>query len=326
MTGGSEDGHPVDEVARAWLTKMRGPDAEAVREELDTWINSAAGHREAYDRVQCQMAASTILKASARYGTVQAAKRRGRLAGWMPGGVGAAAAALFVAALGTGAITLPGLESESVSTARAALPLTTEKGEIRTFPLDDGSSLTLDTDSQAFVTLDPDRKLQLVKGRARLRVAAHDAPMHVEAGAVGLTTDDAEIDIGIDRAGGVKLALANGAAQLATSREPAKVTQLMPGRTFTFERDGRQSASGADIPRTWPEGWVDYRSIRLSALVAEANRYASPPLILDAPALGDLKISGRFQVNRTEHLARRIGQLFDLAVERRADGIYLRRR
>lgn len=324
----NDDGHSVDEIARAWLTKMRNPDADtaAVREEFDAWINAATAHREAYGRARRQFAASAILKTSPRYGTAEAAKRRGRLAGWMPAGVGAAAAALFIVAIGTGTVTLPGLESESASTAQAAVPMTTKHGEIRTFPLEDGSSLTLDTDSQALVTLNPDRAIELVKGRARLRIAAHNTPMHLAAGSVDLTADSAEIDIGIDRDGAVELVLTKGAARLATDFDPSRATQLTAGRSLAFERDGKPSESRAEIPSTWPEGWVDYRSVRLSALVAEANRYASPRLVLDDPALGGLEVTGRFQVNRTEHLAKRIGQLFDLRVEQRADGIYLRRR
>jgi transmembrane sensor len=325
MTEPSDGVYSVEEIARAWLTKMRGPDADAVREEFDVWLSSAGAHRKAYERAQHQIAASAILKTSARYGTARAAKRRGRLAGWMPAGVGVAAAALFVVVIGTGTITIPGLQPESASTARAALPLKTKHGEIRTFPLEDGSTLTLDTDSRALVTLNPDRKIELVKGRARLRVAAHDAPMHIAAGSVGLTADAAEIDIGIDRDGTVKFVLTKGAGRLATNRDPSRTTHLTPGSALAFERDGKRSASGAEIPSSWPEGWVDYRSVPLSELVAEANRYASPRLALADPELGNLEISGRFQVNRTEHLARRIGQLFDLAVDRRADGIYLRR-
>lgn len=326
MTEPSEEGYSVDEIARAWLTKMRGPDADAVRGEFDAWVNATSAHRHAYERAQHQMAASAILKTSALYGSARAAKRRSRLAGWMPAGVGAAAAALFIVAIGSGTVNLPGLETEDASIARAAVPLTTKHGEIRTFPLEDGSSLTLDTDSDALVTLSPDRKIELVKGRARLRVAAHDTPMHVAAGSVGLTAEAADIDIGIDRDGVVKLVLTKGAARLATDHDPSRATQLTAGRTLAFERDGKPSAIGAEIPSSWPEGWVDYRSVRLSELVAEANRYASRPLVVEDPAIGALEISGRFQVNRTVHLAERIGELFDLAVERRADGIYLRRR
>src|SRR3546814_9779043 len=57
-----------------------------------------------------------------------------------------------------------------------------------------------------------------------------------------------------------------------------------------------------------------YRSIRLDRLVAEANRYAVLPIMIDDPATAAFEVSGRFHVSQTERFADRIASLFGLSV------------
>jgi transmembrane sensor len=87
-----------------------------------------------------------------------------------------------------------------------------------------------------------------------------------------------------------------------------------------------KAAPPTGIPASWPDGWAEYRSIRLDRLVAEANRYAAAPIVIDESAIGEREVSGRFQISKTGPFAERIATLFDLRVERRADAIHLSRR
>src|SRR3546814_8736088 len=72
-------------------------------------------------------------------------------------------------------------------------------------------------------------------------------------------------------------------------------------------------AGEAQIPESWPDGWAEYRSIRLDRLVAEANRYAVLPIMIDDPATAAFEVSGRFHVSQTERFADRIASLFGLS-------------
>src|SRR3546814_2738120 len=73
---------------------------------------------------------------------------------WLMWGTAAAAAvAVLMIAFGAGGAPLPG---QSMS-ALAAEPLVTQRGEIRSFRLSDGTNATLDTDSRVEVSM-PDRK------------------------------------------------------------------------------------------------------------------------------------------------------------------------
>lgn len=329
MTTGSEGNYPVDAVAAAWLTKMRGEEAGPLRAELNAWLQASPDHREAYDRLRRQMEAATILKTSARHGTAHSAKRRSNLPGWISWGAAAAAVALLIVAVGVGGASVPGIPSGGTAMAIAAEPLVTRRGEIRTFRLADGSRAILDTDSRLEVALgNNQRQVRLTKGRVRLSVARSDRPFRIEAGQRALTVRDGDIDVGVDTSGAVTLTLRRGEAKLRSGgRDPG--TTLPPGKSLVYRGDSGTSAVAAPadaMPRDWPEGWADYRSIRLDRLVAQANRYAEFPIVIDDAATAALDVSGRFHISQTDAFADRIAQLFDLVIERKSDVIHLRSR
>ena len=64
-TGGGD--HPVDKVAQAWLIKMRGEDAGALRGEFEAWLLASADHGEAYVRAERRMTALAGTASTARW-------------------------------------------------------------------------------------------------------------------------------------------------------------------------------------------------------------------------------------------------------------------
>src|SRR3546814_14518520 len=107
MTKAGDDEFPVDEIARAWLVKMRGEDAEALRGEFDAWLQASAEHREAYRRAEKRMAALAILKTSQRHGPTHAEARPGPMRGWFTSGAAATALPLPIIALGAAGAPFP---------------------------------------------------------------------------------------------------------------------------------------------------------------------------------------------------------------------------
>jgi transmembrane sensor len=65
--------------------------------------------------------------------------------------------------------------------------------------------------------------------------------------------------------------------------------------------------------------------VRLADLVADANRYATKPLVLASPDLADLRLSGTFRIRDTRKLAENIGDLLGLAVVDRGSTFVLAR-
>lgn len=323
--------YPLDEIARAWLVKMRGEDAPRLRSEFETWLAAAPEHRESYDRIARAMDQSAILKSSRRHGLARSgaispsARRR-----WLPVGAIAAAAVLLVV-VGT-SLLLPAGSKDSLIAARATEPLVTRRGEIRTFRLAGGATATLDTNSRVeLVEADDALHLRLTRGRARLDFARGAGPFRVDVGNATVSGDNAGFDIGIADGGAVDIMVLHGRAEMSSRMMGGGARALPPGEPLRYRMAGselRREQSPMTPPPSadWPTGWSEHRSIQLAALAKEANRYAARPIVIDDAATGQLEVSGRFQVSRPEIMADRLGELFDLAVERRADGIHLRQR
>lgn len=331
------DDYPVDTVAHAWLVKMRGGDAEALRGEFEAWLSASPDHKAAYDRITRKLAASAILKSSPRHGAAQAGQRSGprpAVRRWLSAGAVIAAAAIVFVAFGAGGAPLPGSFGNGPLAARAAEPLVTRRGEIRSFRFADGSTAVLDTDSRVEVSLAKAvRHLRLAKGRVRLSVTGKGQPLRVEAGDAVMTTRDAALDVGLGMDGELHVRLLRGKADIQFADVPemgaGRAEILPPGKSVIYGPGGKEQPTAStvqDNAREWPTGWAEYRSIRLDRLIAEVNRYAVRPIILDDAATARLEASGRFRISQPETLADRLALLFDLEITKRADGIHLRHR
>lgn len=326
-----DDDYTVDEIARAWLVKMRSEDAPHLRREFEAWLASSPDHRASYDRIADAMKQAAILKTSSRYGTGRAEARSPSRRRWLPIGASIAAVMLLVA-IGTN-IGLPAGSKSSLIAARAAEPLVTRRGEIRTFRLPGGGTATLDTDSRLeFVKAGDARHLRLTRGLARLDFSDGAAPFRIEAAGSIVSGSKAELDIGIADGGAILIRVLRGSAQMASRSRAGAADRIVPRpQPLRYRPTGdgpeRDQARARERPSAgWPTGWSEHRSIPLAALAREANRYAARPIVIDDPATGRLEVSGRFQISRPETLADRLGQLFDLSVEKRGDGIHLSQR
>lgn len=329
MTSDVDSEYPVDEVARAWLTKMRGADADALRPEFEAWRAAAPENREAFARISRRMAASAILKTSARHGAARPRAREWSVSkGWVPWGAFVAAATLIFVAWGAGGVPLPGFGSSGAPSALAAERFATKRGEIRTFALPGGSAATLDTESLIEVSAAAGvRSVRLERGRARLSLTGQRSRLRIIVGDGVIVARDADLDLSLDPDGNIRVALLRGAAAFVVTGPGNHGAENLPlGKTIAY-RDRGTAVSAAQlaeaIPRDWPSGWAEYRTVRLDRLVAEANRYSSRPIILDDSSVARLEMSGRFKISETDRFAANIADLFDLDVVRTGDAIRL---
>ena len=331
----AEDDFEVGEIARAWLVKMRGDDARSLRAEFEAWLAAAPAHRAAYDRIARAMDGARLLKTSPRHGSVHAPTRqRGLARRWLSWSAVATAAALVLIAIGAGGAPLPA-QFGAGSTARAAEQLVTRRGEIRTFRLADGSTATLDTDSRVEIEFsDNFRRVRSARGRVRLSVAADPRPLGAAAGTAAVRTREGALDLDLGAAGEARVLLLRGRADVAAvfasrrgggARRPLALGERL---VYPVDRSARPRRASAADPGAadWPNGWAEYRSIALGSLVAEANRYAHRPIIVDERAVAELAVSGRFQLTETAGVARRLASLFDLEVSDETDGLHLQKR
>lgn len=317
----------IEDEAIAWFIKMRGDVDHALKADFDAWHSASSEHQRAYLWAEAHFGASAVVKESSKLETAWRHRPHYLLM------AAAAAAAVLVLAFGMQASRTISIDNTSIASDGTAKPLATAAREIRTWRLSDGSSVTLDADSRVEVAMtSEERRLRLRQGKARFSVVRERRPFIVEAAAGAVTADQAVFDMAFDQSDRVTVNLISGRASMRGLIQPAVYTvpdrPLQPGRPVFYPVDAfaPQADGGAANTRDWPDGWVEYRSIALRDLVAQANRYSDRPIVIDDPAVGDMLASGRFKLTDTDAFVSRIAEALDLSVKRRSDGIHLGRR
>jgi transmembrane sensor len=210
----------------------------------------------------------------------------------------------------------------------------TRVGERRFVTLSDGSRMVLNTSSRVRVMFTGNmRRVILEKGQARFEII-HDAakPFVVRAGerqilALGTAFDvrwtDQRLSIVLTE-GHVAVLPAGVSPTVADS----SAVLLQAGERLDFKSPTLAVKSTARLEQE--EGWVTGRVVfdatRLSAALAEINRYAPRPLKLAKPAMGDLLVSGTFSVDDSSAFAHAVAQMFSLRLIETEDGVVLESR
>jgi len=316
----------LEEAAARWHERMQHePVPERLRVAFSRWMDKAPEHRTAYEAVDrvwrfaksmgqdpriLELRHETALRLTRK------ASRQPRWAGW------AAAAAILVflggALLYTHRAQLLGWSGGS----RMAGVYRTAVGERLSITLEDGSRVTLNTDSVLRPAFDAhERRVVLERGQALFEVAKDTVhPFVVQTAkrrfvAVG-TAFDVRIDgervqitmlegtVRVERSGpgGTAALLTADGSGAMPSRAAARavVATITAGEQLTVldERQDRIQVAEPDRVTSWRRGQVVFEDSRLADAVAEINRYSTVHIELAEGALGDLRISGAFATGR----------------------------
>jgi transmembrane sensor len=302
-----------------WFARMRGPDAEAARPEFEDWLAQGAAQRSAYNRAAEIFATGKLLGEEEEEVPTPApaprSRAKGRAAAFALCGLGALAAIAWIPMRTIDPPAWP--ETVAAAAAHHTDTFATVPGETRSIRLADGSTLALASDSAVAVEFDAaGRRLRLLKGQARFEVAHERRPFVVLAGGGSVTARGTVFEVALTRAGRVDVRLLEGAVDVALphqDRDAPVVRQLRQGERIAF------AVAAAPAP---PPGLAtavavarDYQGVTVAALVAEANRSGVRPIRLADPALGEKRVSGRFRIDDTALLAKRLAALFDNKVD-----------
>lgn len=327
---------PVDDQAAAWSDLLRHQDSAELRQEFERWYRLSPQQAAAFDRID----ATHVLARAARHSRPMAAleqetlarvaQRRARKRRWQA----SALAASLVAAIGIGLLMPDNIHQqwgEWRDRAYYALlgdPLyRTAIGEQRHFELEDGSILTLNTDSRAAVQYRAGtRHIVLRQGQALFEVARDELrPFVVTAGEHRLTALGTAFDVRLaERRFEVVLIEGRLAIEqenpdtardtLSETRSPADLSSddtlrtprpgahiLSAGEQFVATIAAPPVIGPADVDRatSWRDGQLIFRKDRLDEVVNEINRYSKRKVILADASLGDLRISGIVNIGNT---------------------------
>jgi len=300
------------EQAIAWLARLRAGPSDRDIADFETWYAADPLHADTYDALldswdDTALASRTPLAQQPRLAVSPSR--------WKAAAAVAAVLLLLVA----GSLVLTGTVRRDVAPQSM---LASRVGEIRTFTLEDGSRVTLDTNSVVRVRFDGEqRRLQLERGRARFEVA-HDTrrPFVVATGSGEVVAHGTVFDVDL-RQSKTLVMLLQGSVEVrrpAGAGMPTTSTMLRPGQQLALS-GGRATAApiAIKVPETrWPSGMLSFEDAPLADVVASANRYSQTQIVLRDPAGGERRFTGTFKAGEPAQLAEMIGSMFDLSVER----------
>lgn len=255
------------------------------------------------------------------------------------GRIAAATAAVVLIACGMGWALVDGASSPatvqeaSAAASPAAKRYETKIGERHEVRLDDGSVVSLDTDSLLEVAYNSrERNIRLLRGQALFRVAHNQGwPFVVSAGSRTVTAVGTAFNVRVEGPR-VKVVLIEGKVRVASARREGPQSlipgwgeqNLAPGQMLLADQgDEKNVVSTADMQRdvSWTRGQLIFRDDSLGAAVAEFNRYSATPILVLDPRIAALKVSGVFNTDRPEHFVAAVTTFYPLKTARTTRGL-----
>jgi transmembrane sensor len=296
------------EVAADWADRLSDL-TETERTELEAWLDGAPGRAAAFALMRDTQRDTALLDAVERVRAAPANERQLRM-GLIAAGVA------MVAGLSVTVLMRPYL-------AEKPIELATPVGERAEHQLSDKSVITLAADTGVSVRYSrATRDVALNKGDAVFDVAK-DAkrPFRVQAGdtqvtAVGTTF---EVELVSDA---VQVRVFDGVVRVdrdGAERRVGKGEWLM----LVADRAPVQGRLGADSYQAWRSDWLDADALPLKYVIARLNRYTAQSVALHDTALGELKVSGRFKLDRPAESLAMIAALLDMRTDPDGRKVYL---
>jgi transmembrane sensor len=223
----------------------------------------------------------------------------------------------------------------------------TATGEQRTFELEDGSVVYLNTHSRVAVHLAGERRdIRLLRGEALFSVH-HDAsrPFRVYTDDAVVLAVGTQFDV-YRQEDGTVVAVLEGRVNLtpaapapgqapgppASSRQPAKA---IFSRSLSASEEARVSHAGSVSIRevsnvtdrvAWRERRLIFREQTLEQIVNEFNRYRAAPIRLEGSGVMDRIYTGVFDADDADSLVQVLARDPALTVDRSGNGIVIRLR
>ncbi len=318
-----ETSQDIDRIAAEWVARIdRAPLSDSEAEALKQWLIADRRRRGAFIRAKAVWMRSESAGAlGPQYDpndfqpAVPATlprdhvEPRGRLMKWS----GALAASLVVVVMLTTTLLMP--------TAYA-----TAKGEIRTVPLGDGTTVTLNTDTRIKVYDDEGRRrISVLRGEVLIEDAGAAVPTLVEVDGRHLQAAAATFVVRKLAGQPAQILVRDGSVLLAEAARDATTAvaantgaSLLEGKeqgwqltALSFGQMGRELA--------WREGKIALQGETLAEAVAVYARYSDTSIVIADPALAQLPVTGLFAVNNPLGFSRAVAEVFGAEV-RQEDG------
>ncbi|MGJ7530689.1 FecR family protein [Variovorax sp. GB1P17] len=378
--GVREDAHASGDALDASLAELNATEAEALRwlvrradgldaaaeADFQAWLHADPAHQTAFDDMAGvwqgidSIPADGVAQLKAAVASARSDEQMGVPPGpapqahwqprptrhssprrWLPGitqwAPKALAACVAFALLGGGWFAWDHGQHQPVFSQHYA----TARGQQVEARLPDGSTLRLDTASQADVTLYRQRReVRLPEGQIMFTVQGDKArPFDVLAGAMRITVVGTRFSVrytpslGSDQVqvaveeGHVRVARADAVKGRGGSLLAAPVgdaIDLEAGQTVAADGEGRLGPVGqvaAEGIAPWRGNRVNFDNTPLTMAVAELERYGSTGLLVRDPAVAALRVTGSVDVRRVGDFVRSLPQVLPVQLEPREGAV-----
>lgn len=327
LTAINGGGDPIVRQASAWFARLRADDVnENERRRWRDWLESDPRHRAAYERFErlwsgfgahapCPEIESRI-RAGASVLKPSHSRSKPPARSWTDMMAGIAATILVAVGVVGWLSTLDDVPELHYATAI---------GEQRTVLLEDGSRISLDTDTRLHVRFsDDERSIVLEQGRAFFRVAKERRPLAVYASDRKIRAVGTAFDV-YRRQGGVEIMLVEGKVLLfphsgATQDTPIPMIAGQRARFVAKRLNPVIETAGAHQTPPWLSGKLIFNDAPLPAVLAEFNRYNSHPVVLGDADLARIRISGVFRSDDPQAFLNALRDIYALSVMPAPDG------
>jgi transmembrane sensor len=215
----------------------------------------------------------------------------------------------------------------------AAQTYRTEKGEVRLVPLEDGSSITLNTASEVQVRYVSDRRqVTLVAGEALFDVARDPArPFVVDAGETEVRAIGTSFTVRRLVATPVEVMVRQGVVEVSQSADPSRPPQRVTANVRAVATPQADLVSTplppAQVGRelAWREGMLSFEDMTLRDAAAEFARYSDVRIEFANPALANETVTGLYAANNPRGFARSVALSLNLNASNERNSVTLSR-
>jgi transmembrane sensor len=301
-------------AAAAWYERRhREGVAEETQNAFAAWLAQSDDRRTAYEAVektwtQVRSAALDPQILALRHETALRLTRGAAAAirplRWV------AAAVVLIVLCGTAATLGGWLPLHDSGHAPAASRYATAIGERMSLALNDGSQVTLDTQSELSVGFtSSERAVRLLRGQVYFKVAKdRERPFVVEVLNRRIVAVGTAFDVRVDGAQ-VRVSMVEGTVRV----DGATITAGQQLLADTGLPD-RVSVSDPERFTNWLRGQIVFDNTRLADAVAELNRYSNTKIELADPKIAQLHLSGAFAVGRPALFVEAVTSYFPIQI------------
>lgn len=318
------DGAPISSAiadqAAEWLTLLMSGDAsEQERQAWHQWRAAHADHERAWQHIEIITGHIKVLQPDAVYQTLSPFvshdgvphlhKRRKVLEFLMLGGI----------------VSTTGLFASRTQTFQQLVAdYKTGTGEQRSFVLDDGTQITLNTASS--VELDFTSKYRLVRlvagealittGHASGAQVTEDRPFIVQTAQGRIRALGTQFTVR-QHDGHTQVAVLESAVEVSPHNGGAVTVRIQSGEQASFTLNTITTTQPlAEQTIAWSRGQILADNLRLGDFVADLNRYRPGVLRCD-PAVADLRLSGVFPLQDIDRILATLSQVLPVQVVKR---------